>query len=285
MQPSAAAPPLAAKEFLARQGHGLRVFFAFVRIYLRECFAYPAAAFIWIIADTQAAIILPAVWLAAEAAGGSIPGMAGREIVTYYLISMTIAQFVTCHLMWDIAWDIKEGFFSMFLVRPMSVFSANVARNLAWRLTKILLFVPVWLVVYFAYLRGSGMSPLHFSGEFWIALILGHTLSYVAAYCIALTALWTTEFYSVLRLYYFPETFLSGRLVPLAALPAWAGGIGAFLHFRYTNAFMVEMLMGRLSDEEVRHGLLMQGGWILFFLLLGKVLFARGRRRYTGVGM
>jgi ABC-2 type transport system permease protein len=255
---------------------------ALLVIYLRECFAYPAAAFIWVLADAQAAIILPAVWLAA---GTAVGGMERSEIVTYYLASMTLSQFVTCHLMWDIADDIREGFFSALLIRPFSHFALNASRNLAWRISKLFLFVPVAAIVYVVYLTSVRAAPVTFSPVFFASVLLAHTLSYVSAYCVALTALWTTEYVSTLRLYYLPEAFLSGRLVPLSTLPAWAGALGGFLHFRYTNAFPVEILMGRLRTEEINRGLLLQVVWIVVFFLLGRVLFRFGVRQYSGVGM
>ncbi|MEA2554196.1 MAG: viologen exporter family transport system permease protein [Fimbriimonadaceae bacterium] len=255
---------------------------AIFTIYLRECFAYPAASFIWVLADAQTALILPAVWLASSHAT-TIVGMAPSELITYYIGSMVLSQFITCHLMWDMAWDMREGEFSGHLLRPFSYFRMNLARNFAWRATKLVLFLPVGVLAYLVY-RPVGMAPVHFSAEFFLAVLLGQMLSYVSAFCVAMTALWTTEFMSTFRMYYLPEMFLSGRLIPLSALPAWALGISTWTHFRYMNFFPVEMLLGKLSPAEVWHGLAIQMAWIVVFLLLGRVMFKHGVRQYTGAG-
>jgi ABC-2 type transport system permease protein len=265
-----------------RAGTTPRKLYALAVIYLRECFAYPAASFIWVLADAQIAIILPAVWMAA---GGVIGGFDRSELVTYYLASMTLSQFITCHLMWDMAEDIREGPFSTLLIRPISHFALNSARNLAWRVSKLLLFIPVAIAVYFVYLRATQPAPLSFSVPFFASVLLAHTLSYVSAYCVALVALWTTESQAFVRIYYIPEYFLSGRLVPLGTLPLWAAGLAGVLHFRYTNSFPVEILLGRLSASQIGTGFLAQIAWIVFFYFLGRILFRRGVRRYTGVGM
>lgn len=254
------------------------------RIYLREVFSYPAASFIWVVVDVQSALILPAVWLAAAGPSGIIAGMDRSEIVTYYIASATLSSFITCHLMWDMAWDIKEGEFSAHLMRPLSYFWLNAGRNMAWRVAKLALFVPVALVFFLAY--GSvGLAPMHFTFSFLLSVLLAHTLSYCAAFCLAMLVLWTTEYHSVLRLFYFPEWFLSGRLVPLTAMPAAIGVVATFTHFRYTNYFSVEILLGRLSVLQIQQGFLVQVGWIVFFLLLGRVMFKAGVKRYSGVGM
>jgi ABC-2 type transport system permease protein len=252
-------------------------------IYLKDCFAYPAASFLWVLADAQTAMILPAVWLATSGAGQLVAGMTRPQLISYYVASMVLSQFITCHLMWDIAWDIREGDFSSHLLRPINYFRLNLARNFAWRVAKLVLFVPMGVLVFLIY-RGVGMTPFHISFAFVLSVLLAQMLSYVAAFCMSMTALWTTEFMSTLRLYYLPEMFLSGRLIPLSALPAWAMGVSRFTHFKYMIYFPTQMVMGKLSTGEVREGLAMQAAWIVFFWLLAQFIFARGTRQYSGFG-
>lgn len=262
----------------------LRQPYALFRIYLRDCFAYPAASFIWVLADVQAALVLPAVWLASAGPGGQIAGMSHGDLVAYYLCSMTLAQFVICHLMWDIAIDIKEGFFSAQILRPYAFFTTTAARNLSWRIAKLLLFLPILPLVFFAYGGVRGVE-LHAGWTFWASVLLAHTLSFLAAYCLSMVTLWTTEFISIFRLYYVPEMILSGRLLPLQTLPPWAQDLAELLHFPYMVAFPTNLLLGEVSGAEAVRGLTMQITWCAFFALLGLVLFRRGMRQYTGVGM
>lgn len=255
---------------------------ALLVVYLKDCFAYPAATFIWVLADAQAAIVLPAVWLAAGSA--TVAGMTHPELVAYYLCSMTLSQFIVCHLMWDMAWDIREGVFSAHLVRPVSYFWSTVARNMAWRLTKLALFLPLLGIAALAY-GGLGKTPLNLGASFWVSVLLAHALSFVVAYCLSMVTLWTTEFMSIFRLYYVPELFLSGRLVPLGALPDWAQSLAGVTPFRYTVAFPLDVLLGKLGGREILIGLAAQSAWTLGFLALGAALFSSGRRVYAGVGM
>jgi ABC-2 type transport system permease protein len=273
-----AVAPLAQIRYLTK-------FVALVGVYFRECFAYPATAFIWILADTVVAVILPAVWLAATGPAETIAGFTRREIVTYYLVSIILAQFVTCHLMWNIASDIREGFFSAHIVRPFSYLAQATARNLAWRVSKLIIFVPIAFAFYFAFLGNSSPAPLHFSPSFFAAVLLGHVLSFLAAYCLSLITLWTVESFSIMEVYYVPEQILSGRLVPLAALPGWAMAASDVLYFRYTVAFPAEMLLRRLSASEIVRGLVLQALYIVFFYGLSKVMLRAGMKRYTGAGM
>lgn len=254
-------------------------------VYMKDNFAYPVASGLWVLADAQTAIILPAVWVAAAGPSGMIAGFDQSGIVTYYLVSMVLAQFITCHLMWDIGWDVREGVFSVQLVRPLDYFLTQTGRNFAWRMTKLILFVPLYAVVFLIYRSSVHVSHFHFSAAFFLSVLLAQQLSFVAAYCMAMVTLWTTEFESVLRSYYIPEFILSGRTVPLSALPLWVTGIATWTHFRYTNSFPTEMLLGRISGAAVWQGIGIQAGWIVVFLGLSRILFRYGTRNYSGVGM
>lgn len=262
----------------------LRKLGAIFRIYLRECFAYPAASFIWVIADVQAALILPAVWLASAGPTGLAGGMDRAHLITYYLVTMTLSQFVICHLMWDLAIDIKEGYFSAQLLRPLDYFRTSLARNLSWRVAKLAMFVPILPIVVLAYGGLTGIS-LHFTWAFWVSAVLAHLLSFLAAYALTMVSLWTTEFMSIFRLYYVPEMFLSGRVIPLSAMPPWVQTVGSLTHFPYMVSFPTNVLLGEVSPRDIWFGLGIQCAWCLLFALLGPVLFARGMRQYSGPGL
>jgi len=261
-----------------------RKFVAFLSIYWQETLAYRAATVIWILADTQTALIMPMVWLAAFGGNDHIFGMTPNVLVTYYLITLFLGQFIVCHLLWDIAWDIREGMLTTQMLRPFSVFWMNVARNLAWRTVKIVFFFPFLVIFLLAYGSYLGGVPLHITPEFVLTVLLGHTLSFLVANAIALLSLWTTEFQSVFSLYYFPESILSGRLVPLDSLPPWIVTIGNFLPFQFTVSVPANALLGKLSQFELRQAVCFQIAWIVVFALLGKALFTRGTRQYTGFG-
>ncbi|MER3463043.1 MAG: hypothetical protein C4342_08815, partial [Armatimonadota bacterium] len=153
--------------------HGIRKTYALVSIYIQETLAYRAGAFIWTLADGQMALILPAVWIAAMGSGtDAIGGRSASEMVSYYLWATLLSQFVVCHLMWDIAFEIREGIFPVYLLRPMSVVWAQLSRNVGWRVVKVLLFTPIlaaFLLIYHGYL--SDLS-VHAGIAFWCSLIL-----------------------------------------------------------------------------------------------------------------
>ncbi|GIV01341.1 MAG: ABC transporter permease [Fimbriimonadales bacterium] len=257
---------------------------ALINIYIQETLAYRAGAFIWGLADGQLALILPAVWLAAFGQQEMIGGRDPSALVTYYLAASFLSQFIVCHLMWDIGFEIREGLFSVYLLRPINVVWMHLARNVGWRIIKVVLYAPIgllFILIYGKYLVGL---DLYLGPGFWLALILAHFLSFFVAWSIALISLWTTEFVSIFRLYYFPEMFLSGRLVPLETMPRWAMTLADVSPFKYTVAFPVGVLLGEVHGDTWVRGVAMQGMWIALFVVVSSVLLKKGLKQYTGFG-
>ena len=60
--------------------------------------------------------------------------------------------------------------------------------------------------------------------------------------------------------------------------------IGDVLPFQWMGAFPVELLLGRLSATEITHGLMMQIVWLGIGLILQRLVWWRGVRKYSAVG-
>jgi ABC-2 type transport system permease protein len=264
---------------------GLAKAAAYYKLYLLDIFVYWGAAFLWIIIDCIKTILMPLVWIAAAGASETVGSMHLNEIVAYYVGALVLSQLVTSHLMWDMAYEIREGVFSIHLVRPISYFWSQFIRNAAWRVSKLIMFVPVLLLMVLAYRDYLTGVPIYITGAFLLSIILAHVLSYCAAFVLGLFALRTQEAYSIIHLYYLPEMFLSGRLFPMELLPGWAATMASLTPFRMTVAFPLEIMLGRLDPSAIALGLVTQVGWILAMCAAGVVMWRTGLKMYTGVGM
>ncbi len=264
----------------------LRKWQALFSIYFQDGIAYRASGLIWIMTDVVVAVTMPLVWAKAnQATGGAIGGFTSSDFVLYYLCMLLISCFVTSHIMWDLSVEIKEGDFSVQLVRPISHYQATFMRNLSWRLIRPSLFLPFFLLLLFAYRSYLGNAHVFLGWEFWLSVLLGHLVSFNFAYMMAMLALFTQEAQAIFELYYIPLLFLSGQLFPIAVLPDWARHLAYAFPFYFTTGVPTEILVGRVSAQAA-HGLLLgQLAWVFGAYLLGKVLWKKGLKQYTAVGM
>lgn len=263
----------------------VRKWTALFNIFLMEGLAYRASIFIWVLTDVVPACIMPLMWLAAYGGRPEIAGYSPNQMVTYYIVMVFLTNIIVSHLMWDIAWQIKEGQFSVFLVRPVGVFVHYFMQNLSWRVVRGVVFLPLFLALVFAYREYVQLGHLYLGWELWVAVFLGHTLSFVFVFAMAMLALFLQEARNVFELYYIPMLFLSGQIAPLGALPRWAEALGYAFPFRFTSAFATEIAVGKVTPAQSHAQIGLQVLWIGISALLGYLLFKKGIRHYTGVGM
>jgi ABC-2 type transport system permease protein len=262
----------------------LRKWRAVFAIYFQEGLAYRASGIIWILTDVTTAVTMPLVWAHASKSG-AIAGFKTSDFVLYYLCMLLLGSFVTSHIMWDLAMEIKEGQFSTALLRPMSFFQISYIRNLSWRLIRLSLFAPVFVLLVFLYRSLLGEATLNFGPEFWISLVLGHFVSFTVVMAMAMLALYTQEVYSIFELYYIPMLFLSGQLFPISLMPGWAVALAKFFPFYFTTGAPTEILIGRVAGDAAWRTIMIQLVWIAIAYVAGKILWRKGLRHYTGVGM
>jgi ABC-2 type transport system permease protein len=262
----------------------LRKWRAIFSIYFQDGLAYRASGLIWIMTDVTTAVTMPLVWVAASK-GGDIRGFGTSDFVLYYLCMLLLSSFVTSHIMWELAMEIKEGQFSTALLRPISFYQVSFFRNLSWRIIRLFLFAPFFAVLLFLYRSYMGEATLYLGWEFWAALLLGHLVSFTFVMMMSMLALYTQEVMSIFELYYIPMIFLSGQLFPVALLPEWARGLAKLFPFYYTTGAPTEILIGRVTGQALYVTLGAQALWVVVSYFAAQALWRKGLRHYTGVGM
>jgi ABC-2 type transport system permease protein len=263
----------------------MRKWKAVFAIYFQDGLAYRASGLIWILTDLVTAVTMPLVWAKASSATGVIGGFSRSDFVLYYLCQLLIGSFVTSHIMWELAMEIKEGQFSTQLIRPISFFQYTYIRNFSWRIIRLSLFAPFFLALLFVYRSFLTDAHVYLGWEFWISVLLGHLVSFMFVVMMSMIALFTQEVFSIFELYYVPMLFLSGQLFPVAVLPTWAMTLAKWMPFYYTTGAPTEILVGRTSGADTLRVLEMQLFWIIVCYGAAKLLWAKGLRYYSGVGM
>ena len=262
----------------------LRKWRAVFSIYFQDGIAYRASGIIWVTTDLATAVTMPLVWASASKSG-PIGGFTGSDFILYYLCMLFLNSFVTSHIMWELAMEIKEGQFSTMLLRPMSFYQINFFRNLSWRLIRPMLFAPFFVLLLFAYRDYLHQVSVNLGWQFWVSAVLGHLVSFTFVMMMSMLALFTQEVTSIFEMYYIPMLFLSGQLFPIAMLPHWAANLAKFFPFYFMSGAPTEILVGRISGDAIYQSIGIQACWIVVCYLLSRVLWTKGLKHYTGVGM
>jgi ABC-2 type transport system permease protein len=218
---------------------------------------------------------------------GRIAGYSFHDMVAYYLLSMVSRAFSSMPgLASGIALQIRNGEIKKYLIQPIDLigflFLTRVAHKTAYYSVAILPFAFVFYLCRGFFTRGWPDPEV--LAYYLATLLMGFLLGFFLETAIGLLGFWFLEVSSLLFVYMLLSFFLSGHMFPLDMLPEPWGGVVDLLPFKYLAFFPATVFLEKIPREEMVRGLWIEAGWVLLFLVLSRVLYRRGVRRYSGFG-
>ena len=260
----------------------LRKYMALFRANWAGIVEYRASILIYMLSATSPLVSL-AVWLSVAAAG-PVGGYTSTDFVAYYLAIILVRQLSGAWVAYQLEYEIRDGSLSPKLLKPINPVHDAIAINLADKVFRLpLVLTPIVIAALLVPGVHYDLSPLNIV-FFLLALALAWLSIYFSQYCIGLLGFWISHALAVNDLWFGVRMMLSGNLAPIDLFPAPIPQLSVYLPFRYTLSFPVEILLGRVSGDQLWLGFAVQGAWLLATLALYRVLWTRGLRQYSAFG-
>ncbi|MFN6302969.1 MAG: ABC transporter permease [Planctomycetota bacterium] len=218
---------------------------------------------------------------------GRISGYSFHDMVAYYLLTMVGRAFSSMPgLSSSIAKTIRDGEIKRYLVQPIDLLSFLFWSRVAHKLAYYAIALGPFVLVFFlcrGYFTG-GWPDATTLACFACSLVLSFALGFYLEACLGLVGFWMLEVSSLLFVYMLLQFFLSGHMFPLDLLPAPFGTIVNFLPIKYLAYFPAAVFLGKIQGTALAIDMAMLVGWVVFFFVLSRVIFAKGLVRYSGFG-
>lgn len=234
-------------------------------------------------------VVAYSLWLAIFAASGSetIGGFGFDGMVMYYVLAILTAKLVRGQERnLPMARDIYEGSLTHYLIYPARYSGFKYAENLGALVPAMVQVVVFGLLAFFWLPRPAELTIDGGSILLAIPALVGANIL-MFALCVSVqgVAFWADNVWSLNVMVRLASDLLGGLLLPLSVFPAGLREVLEWLPFRYFFSFPVETLLGRSSLEEWLQGMVVLGTWIVLLSLLGRFVWRRGEKVYTGVGI
>lgn len=216
-----------------------------------------------------------------------IRGFHFTDIVTYYLLTMVARAFSSMPgLASGIAREIRDGEIKRYLVQPIDLISflllTRVAHKLAYYAIAILPFALVFFLCRNYFTAGWPSWPVLFA--FAGSLVMGFLIGFFLEAAIGMIGFWFLEVSSLLFVYMLFSFFLSGHMFPLNMLPDNVATFVNVLPFKYLAYFPAAIFLGKIPEEDLPMELAVEACWLTFFIIVCRIAYTRGVRRYSGFG-
>lgn len=227
--------------------------------------------------------VLLYLWSTIYSQGQHVGNYTLSELTTYYLLQLMINSVIFSYVSWDIIENIKDGYFSNFLIKPLNYYSYWFTVNLSGKLLEAV-FVAMAVGLISLFFRGYFSFPGHLITfiYFLISVILGIVLAFEMDFCIGMITFWLTQ---VRTFKYMLQTlilFFAGAMLPLDLFPGYLLRVSEFLPFRYLVFVPIRIYLGKIDNPWPSYAIL--SVWILIFYAVARVLLSRGIKRYEAVG-
>ncbi|MEC7677764.1 MAG: ABC-2 family transporter protein [Planctomycetota bacterium] len=222
-----------------------------------------------------------------ENTSGTIGGFSFEEIVAYYLLTMLGRAFSSMPgLASGIAKQIREGEIKRYLIQPIDLITFLLLNRVAHKFAYYVIAAGPFALVFFLCRNYfvDGWPNLTTVIAFILSLIMGFLIGFFLEASIGMIGFWFLEVSSLLFVYMLFSFFLSGHMFPLTLLPDGIEQLVTFLPLKYLAYFPAAIFLQKIPEDELLYELGLEACWLVFFIILCRVAYSRGVKRYSGFG-
>ncbi len=205
------------------------------------------------------------------------------EIIRYYFLTALLYSAYNFHTDY-IEEDIRLGYISRFLVKPVSAFWFYFIHQATIAFFETFLKVIVMLPILLYFVKDVPWSPVHVL-LFVLLFPFVFLMMFSMYFGLSTLAFWFQTVESLRMSVMFVFRFLSGTFIPLALMPQMFLTISRYLPFGYVAFFPVQLIEGKMNDKEIFIFFLVLGGWTLLFHLFQHFIWEKAVHSYESTGI
>jgi ABC-2 type transport system permease protein len=188
-------------------------------------------------------------------------------------------------LAYGIGRDVRDGSIMKYLLQPIDMIAYLVSYRMAHKVAYIATSALPYAILFLLCSQFFDGLPDPVTMLAYLAsLLLGFVLGFFFEATIGMVSFWFLEVTSLLYVVNTVTFFVSGQMFPLDLLPGFWSGLLKALPFQYLAFFPATVFLGKVQGADLAYGLLTELAWAVFFIVLARLLFRFGLRRYSAYG-
>jgi len=250
-----------------------------------EQWQYRANLLMYLLYWLVSPVIYLAVWTSIAIAKGNVNGYTANDFVTYYMTLLIVDQVTSNIIIHSFGYKIQDGTLSAELIRPIHPMLTNaLVNNIAFKGLTIMGLTPIWFILFFLF--KPDFSHVTWTGILLAipAMVMGFFVGFLLSAAITSLAFWTTRIYSIHEFYFALILLFSGQFVPLTLMPKLIQDIAQYLPFQLLIYFPIQVILGKLSAQQIVQGYVIGFVWLVVSLFLFNWVWRKGVKRFSAVG-
>jgi len=257
------------------------VYFSFMKKAFQQKYIYRSDSYIYIFTSLLSFFVQISIWFALYSGKESVNGITLPDMMNYVIINLIVSSFTRSNMGNRLATKVSDGSIEADFVRPVNfkyyfIFE-QIGENLFYTVFGT---IPICIIAAL-FLQFKFSIDVIKLLLFFISLFNGIILIYFINYTFGLLSFWfKTALYAT---WYIRACFdlFGGTFVPLWFYPSFLLKISSYLPFRLISFEPISIYLGKYTNAESLQIILLQLFWIVVFLLIEKVIWARAQKIIT----
>lgn len=227
-----------------------------------------------------------------------LAGFRYHEMIAYLLLVHISRMFSSMPgLASGVARDIRDGSLKKYLVQPLDMIGYLTAYRAAHKVAYIVTSAIPYALIFALFSRYFERLPDGPTfAAYVVSLLLGFVVGFHFEACIGMIGFWLLEVSSFMYVIMTLNYFVSGHMFPIDLLPPthvqygwldftinWVAILKA-LPMQYLAYFPAAVFLGKIRGDDLWYGLAGQAAWAVALMVLSRLLYRWGLRRYSAYG-
>lgn len=261
----------------------VRAYLSIISISFQNSSAYRLDTIFRILSSIISVIAYEALWKAIYISQGKIENIDLKMLTTHYVISLGLTT-IFYYMGSDIPDQIISGDITTDLQKPVSFHLFQLFKTVGSILFDfIIIFIPTYIISYFFIGIIIPQSILNIILCIF-SLILGFLIYFHISYLISLISFWIVKIDFIVQLKNALITIFSGVFLPIWFFPDKIKTICEYTPFKSIYYIPEMIYMGKIGGEEIILSFVKQLIWLVFFIILCKLVWKLGIKKITVAG-
>jgi ABC-2 type transport system permease protein len=261
----------------------VKKYLSVLKVTIREYFVYRLNFILWRFRVVLNILLPLFLWTAVFDRNPVVGTYDKTQFISYLVYGNLIGTFAFGTRTFDISSDINDGKIINTLLKPVSYFGYNLAKELADKLVNFLMAVfEVLILIWVFRLQINSPSNLVL---FFPILVNSILISYFINLVLSFIGFWTTEVWPIRFIFITLLFFLSGNYFPLDILPEPIYRLILFTPFPYIFYLPTKLLISSESMKQFSNETIslvtMSYIWLFCSYLIAKLTWTKGIKSFS----
>lgn len=250
------------------------------KIHFREYTTYKSNFYLFTLNRIVEVIVYIFVWQAIYNQTGNAGGFSIEQMITYYILVVSLSSIATWGINEDISHAIKSGKINKELLSPISYFKYYFGVYLGEIGFAIPVSLATFIICSIFWKVTMPVSIMNFI-VFIVIIILIQPISFFIQMIIGTVGFYTNSIWGMQILRKSVISIFSGLIAPLTLFPQWFQKIADILPFKEFVYTPVNIYLGRIELNEIGIIIAKLIVWIVILYLVAKIFFEHAVKKIT----